>query len=152
MSNDNLTNAIGQEQGIELFDGGEHTPRRARPARTHHEPARDIPVFSETDVLVVGGGPAGTSAAIAAARLGADVMLVERYNHLGGLSTGGLVIWIDRMSDWTGKQVIAGIACDYLDRLPKDAVMGPPRADWGSKDNATAAYWRQRAAAYKGIV
>ena len=65
---------------------------------------------------------------------------------------GGLVIWIDRMSDWTGKQVIAGIACDYLDRLPKDAVMGPPRANWGSKDDATAAYWRQRAAAYKGIV
>jgi len=79
-------------------------------------------------------------------------MLVERYNHLGGLSTGGLVIWIDRMSDWTGKQVIAGIACDFLDRLPKDAVMGPSRSDWGSKDEATTAYWRQRAAAYKGIV
>ena len=152
MTNDNLTNAIGQEQGIELFDGGEHGHRRVRPARTHHEPARDIPVFAETDVLVVGGGPAGTSAAIAAARLGADVTLVERYNHLGGLSTGGLVIWIDRMTDWTGKQVIAGLGCDYLDRLPKDAVMGPPRGDWGSKDDATAAYWRQRAAAYKGIV
>ena len=52
-------------------------------------------------------------------------MLVERYNHLGGLSTGGLVIWIDRMSDWTGKQVIAGLARDIFDRLPKEAVMGP---------------------------
>jgi len=152
MSDDNLTNAIGKEQGIELFDGGERRPRRSRPNRTHHEAARDIPVFAETDVLVVGGGPAGTSAAIAAGRLGADVILVERYNHLGGLSTGGLVIWIDRMSDWTGKQVIAGIACDFLDRLPKDAVMGPSRSDWGSKDKATTAYWRQRAAAYKGIV
>jgi hypothetical protein len=152
MSNDNLTNAIGKEQGIELFGAGERQPRRPRPSRTHHEAARDIPVFAETDVLVVGGGPAGTAAAVAAGRLGADVMLVERYNHLGGLSTGGLVIWIDRMSDWTGKQVIAGIACDILDRLPKDAVMGPSRADWGSKDVATAAYWRQRTAAYKGIV
>ena len=56
------------------------------------------------------------------------------------------------MSDWTGKQVIAGIACDYLDRLPKDAVMGPSRSDWGSKDGKTTAYWKQRAAAYKGIV
>lgn len=152
MSNDNLTNMIGTEQGIEIFGDRGHQPRRARPARTHHEAARDIPVFADTDVLVVGGGPAGTSAAVAAARLGADVMLLERYNHLGGLSTGGLVIWIDRMSDWSGKQVIAGFACDVFDRLPDEAVMGPARADWGSKDLATAGYWRQRAAAYKGIV
>jgi NADPH-dependent 2,4-dienoyl-CoA reductase/sulfur reductase-like enzyme len=54
-------------------------------------------------VLVVGGGPAGTAAAVAARRVGAEVMLVERYNHLGGLSTGGLVIWIDRMADWNGE-------------------------------------------------
>jgi hypothetical protein len=152
MSGDNLTNSIGIEQGIELFGAGTRQARRPRPSRTYHEAARDIPVFAETDVLVVGGGPAGTAAAVAAGRLGADVMLVERYNHLGGLSTGGLVIWIDRMSDWTGKQVIAGIACDFLDRLPRDAVMGPARADWGSRDAATATYWRQRAAAHKGIV
>jgi hypothetical protein len=79
-------------------------------------------------------------------------MLVERYNHLGGLSTGGLVIWIDRMSDWSGKQIIAGFARDLFDRLPKEAVMGPSRSDWGSKDVVTAGYWKHRAAAYKGIV
>ncbi len=73
------------------------------------EPARDVPVLHDVDVLVVGGGPAGTTAAISAARLGARVMLVERYNHLGGLSTGGLVIWIDRMTDWNGKLVIQGL-------------------------------------------
>jgi hypothetical protein len=152
MSNDNLTNAIGAEQGIEFFDEGKRRPRRPRPTQTFHEAARDIPVFAEPDVLIVGGGPAGTTAAIAAGRMGADVMLVERYNHLGGLSTGGLVIWIDRMSDWSGKQVIAGIARDIFDRLPKDAVMGPAPSDWGSTDAATAAYWKQRAASYKGIV
>jgi len=152
MSDDNFSNDIGEEQGIEGFGSGEKRARRPRPTRIHHEAARDIPVFAETDVLVVGGGPAGTSAAIAAGRLGADVMLVERYNHLGGLSTGGLVIWIDRMSDWNGKQVIAGVACDFLDRLPKEAVMGPSRSDWGSKDLATAGYWKQRTAAFKGIV
>jgi hypothetical protein len=43
----------------------------------------------------------------------------------GTRETGGLVIWIDRMTDWTGKQVIAGVARDIFDRLPKDAVMGP---------------------------
>jgi len=69
-----------------------------RPTGTVHEPARETPVFAETDVLVVGGGPAGVAAAVGAARLGADVTLVERYNHLGGLSTGGLVIWIDNQA------------------------------------------------------
>ena len=69
-----------------------------------HEPARAIPVFRDCDVLVVGGGPSGTAAAVAAARTGADVVLLERYNHLGGLSTGGLVIWIDRMTDWSERR------------------------------------------------
>jgi hypothetical protein len=109
-------------------------------------------VFRDCDVLIVGGGPSGTAAAIAAARLGADVVLLERANHLGGLSTGGLVIWIDRMTDWSGKQVIQGIANDLLDRLPKEAVAGPPRGLWGSADEATAAYWRERTAAHHGIV
>jgi hypothetical protein len=147
----NYSSSIGAAQGIELFSG-RGLQRRARPAKTVREAARDIPVFAETDVLVVGGGPAGTTAAIAAARLGADVMLVERYNHLGGLSTGGLVIWIDRMTDWSGKHIIRGLAEEIMDRLPKDAVQGPPRTDWGNRDAATAAYWAQRTAAYHGIV
>ena len=56
------------------------------------EPARQVPVLAKADVLVIGGGPAGVAAAIAAGRAGADVILVERYNHLGGLWTGGLVL------------------------------------------------------------
>ena len=149
MSGENFTNTIGI---TEVFgDGTDRAPRLPRPAKSVKEAARETPVFAETDVLVVGGGPAGTAAAIAAGRLGAEVMLVERYNHLGGLSTGGLVIWIDRMSDWNGKQVIAGLARDILDRLPKDAVQGPERSDWGSADAATARYWAQRTAAFHGI-
>ena len=119
---------------------------------TYREPAREIPVYKDTDVLVVGGGPAGTAAAVAAARTGADVTLVERYNHLGGLSTGGLVIWIDRMTDWTGRLVIAGFARELLDRAPPDAIAGPDRADWGSRDAAKVAHWSMRTAAYHGIV
>jgi hypothetical protein len=147
----NYSSSIGAVQGVELFSGSRRV-RRTRPAKTVFEPAREIPVFAETDVLVVGGGPAGTAAAIAAARIGADVLLVERYNHLGGLSTGGLVIWIDRMTDWSGRRVIRGLADEFMERLPKDAIQGPPPADWGNRDAATAAYWAQRTAAYHGIV
>jgi 2-polyprenyl-6-methoxyphenol hydroxylase-like FAD-dependent oxidoreductase len=116
------------------------------------EPARDIPVYRQCDVLVVGGGPSGTAAAVAAARLGADVVLLERYNHLGGLSTGGLVIWIDRMTDWSGRLVIRGFAEEILDRLPAGALAGPPRGDWGSRDPARAAHWSQRTAGFHGVV
>ena len=125
-------------------------PRRAGGAV--EEPAQSVPVFRDSEVLVVGGGPSGTAAAVAAARAGADVVLLERANHLGGLSTGGLVIWIDRMTDWSGQQVIRGIANDLLDRLPKDAMAGPPRGLWGNADADTAAYWRERTAAFHGVV
>ena len=152
MSDERPVNEIFEEQGLESFATNARKPRRERPTATIEEPARTLPVFAETDVLIVGGGPAGTAAAVAAGRLGAQVTLLERYNHLGGLSTGGLVIWIDRMSDWSGRQVIAGFACDVFDRLPKQAVQGPPRSDWGSKDAATATYWAARTAAFKGTV
>jgi hypothetical protein len=122
------------------------------PQRTVHEPARETPVHEETDVLVVGGGPAGCAAAVAAARLGAKVTLVERYNHLGGLSTGGLVIWIDRMSDWSGKQIITGFASEILDRLPEGAVAGAPPEQWGSTDPEQVAHWRERLSAFRDVV
>ena len=116
------------------------------------EAGRQTPIYHRCDVLVVGGGPSGTAAAIAAARGGASVCLLERYNHLGGLSTGGLVIWIDRMTDWAGVPVIRGIAEEIFARLPADAVAGPDPLDWGSCDAAKAAHWSQRTAAYHGIV
>jgi hypothetical protein len=136
----------------DVFEG----KHRALPPRNgtgiFSEPARDITVYHRCDVLVVGGGPAGCAAALAAARAGADVVLLERYNHLGGLSTGGLVIWIDRMTDWHGRQVIRGFADDVFARLPPEAVAGPDPADWGSQDPAKAAYWGQRTAAFHGVV
>ncbi|WP_424814248.1 FAD-dependent oxidoreductase [Roseococcus sp. YIM B11640] len=136
----------------ETFAADPKRRRRAPTGETVREAARDIPVHARCDVLVVGGGPAGVAAAVAAGRLGARTILLERHNHLGGLSTGGLVIWIDRMSDWTGQPVIRGFAEEFLGRLPADAKAGPPASAWGSKDAATAAWWQARTAAFHGIV
>lgn len=59
------------------------------------EEARSIEVFDECDILVVGGGAAGHSAAIAAARAGAkNIVLLERYGYMGGDVTGGYVIMV----------------------------------------------------------
>jgi FAD dependent oxidoreductase len=137
---------------VETFGGARPARRPAPTGRTIAEPACEVPVHAECDVLVVGGGPAGMAAAVAAARLGARTILLERHNHLGGLSTGGLVIWIDRMTDWEGRLVIRGFAEEFLDRLPKGAVAGPPREAWGSRDAATALYWALRTSAFHGIV
>ena len=135
----------------DIFEG-ERTRTERPDLGKLREPAREVPVYRNCDVLVVGGGPSGTAAAVAAARTGADVVLLERYNHLGGLSTGGLVIWIDRMTDWSGQAVIRGFGEEIMDRLPADAVAGPARAEWGSKNPARAAHWSQRTAAFHGIV
>jgi ribulose 1,5-bisphosphate synthetase/thiazole synthase len=89
--------------------------------KTIREPEKQIPVLAETDVLVIGGGPAGTAAAIAASRTGAETYLVERYNHLGGLWTGGLVLpllsthAVDRQK--RTRQVIFGIGGEMSKRL-----------------------------------
>jgi len=67
---------------------------------------RDIPVEEGYDVVVAGGGPAGSAAAICAARLGAKVLLVEAMGCLGGMGTSALVSNWYKLSD--GKRTIIG--------------------------------------------
>jgi hypothetical protein len=136
----------------DLFESRSRTQSSRNGEGYIREPSRDVPIYHRCDVLVVGGGPSGSAAAYAAAKAGADVVLLERYNHLGGLSTGGLVIWIDRMTDWAGRQIIRGFADDILTRLPDDAKAGPSAADWGSRDPKLAAYWASRTSAFHGVV
>ncbi len=67
---------------------------------------RDIPVEEGYDLVVAGAGPAGCSAAIAAARLGAKVVLVEAMGCLGGMATSGLVAAFDPMAN--GERMLVG--------------------------------------------
>ena len=75
------------------------------------------------DVVVVGGGPGGIPAAIAAARQGAKVLLVERNGFLGGNMTIGLPLlaYLDK----DGNQVIKGIAQEFIDRLTELGACSP---------------------------
>ncbi|MGZ4722044.1 FAD-dependent oxidoreductase [Oryzihumus sp.] len=76
------------------------------------------PVVRRSDVVVVGGGPAGVSAAVAAARTGASVTLLERYAALGGLASGGMVLVLDDMVN--GSEItVTGIVSEYVERMAK---------------------------------
>ena len=112
--------------------------------KTYREPARDVKVCAEADVVVVGGGPGGHSAAIAAARNGARTILLERYGHLGGMATGGIVIQIPHMSDGSEQQQIAGLCQEWIDRLePIGGVLVPRREDKGSTDPKLVSRWKR---------
>lgn len=84
------------------------------------EPARQIPVWDEADVCVVGGSCTGVFAAIRAARMGLKVALVENQGRLGGTATAGLVyIWHTLLDDTFTVPVIGGLTDEVERRLYK---------------------------------
>lgn len=99
------------------------------------ELAADVNVGNTVDVLVVGGGAAGTIAAIQAARAGAKTLLVERNSKLGGTTTTGGVSFPGLFDAW-GKQIIAGIGwelvkeCVELDGGTLPDFSKVPRSHW----------------------
>jgi len=86
-------------------------------------------IVHETDVVVVGGGPAGIAAAVAASRNGAKVALLERYAQLGGLAAGAMVLVLDDMCN-ENEITVKGITQEVVDRMEKmKLAVYPPEAD-----------------------
>lgn len=113
-------------------------------SKSYQEPGRNIPVQAECDILVVGGGSAGHSAAIAAARAGAkNIILLERYGYMGGDVTGGYVIMVPNLS-WYNKPFVRGLQEEWFARMEKipGAVRAPSLDEIGCTDPALVYPWR----------
>ena len=98
-------------------------------AKTIEEPARQIPLYGEYEVAVLGGGPAGIAAAVAAARAGRRTLLIERYGFLGGMGTAaGVTNFCGLHANVYGEmhRVVRGVASDLLDRIDRlDGLNAP---------------------------
>ena len=95
--------------------------------QSYLEPARKIPVYGEKDVIVVGGGLAGLVAAIAAARLGANTLLIERFAYPGGTATVSLMGNINGFRNQKkpdSTQTVKGIAAEIILALHKINGLG----------------------------
>jgi glycine/D-amino acid oxidase-like deaminating enzyme len=110
------------------------------------EPSRQTRVLGEFDVVVLGGGPAGIAAAVAAARLGSSVLLVERYGFLGGMGTAaGVTNFCGLHANVHGeiRQVVHGVADDLLSRIDALGGLNAPHKLFGktvAQAYDTAAY------------
>src|SRR5436190_14579881 len=106
-----------------------------------HESARQTSVFGEYEVVVLGGGPAGIAAAVAAARAGRSTLLVERYGFLGGMGTAaGVTNFCGLHANVHGeiRQVVHGVVDELLDRMRALGGLNDPHIIFNGKIAAQA--------------
>jgi len=114
--------------------------------KTIAEPARQVPLYGEYEVAVLGGGPAGIAAAVAAARAGRRTLLIERYGFLGGMGTAaGVTNFCGLHANVYGEmhRVVQGIASDLLGRIDRLGGLNAPHLILGkilAQAYDTAAY------------
>jgi len=105
-----------------------------------------VPLYGESDVVVLGGGPAGIAAAVAAARAGRRTLLIERYGFLGGMGTAaGVTNFCGLHANVHGEmhRVVQGFASDLLDRIDRLGGLNAPHLILGkifAQAYDTAAY------------
>jgi hypothetical protein len=115
-------------------------------SKTIAEPARQIPVYGEYEVAVLGGGPAGIAAAVAAARTGRRTLLIERYGFLGGMGTAaGVTNFCGLHANVHGEmhRLVQGVASDLLARIDRLGGLNAPHLVLGkilAQAYDTAAY------------
>ncbi len=100
------------------------------------ESPRRTPVLGECEVLVVGGGPAGLAAAVAAAQQGADTLLIERYGFLGGMGTaGGVTNFAGLYGRRHGQmqQLVHGVVDELLERIDALGGLNAPQDGMGGR-------------------
>ena len=113
---------------------------------TIEEPARQVPLYGEYEVAVLGGGPAGIAAAVAASRAGRRTLLIERYGFLGGMGTAaGVTNFCGLHANVHGEmhRVVQGIATDLLGRIDRLGGLNAPHLILGkifAQAYDTAAY------------
>jgi hypothetical protein len=98
------------------------------------EPSRQTPVLGEYEVVVLGGGPAGIAAAVAAARAGRSTLLIERYGFLGGMGTAaGVTNFCGLHANVHGdiRQVVHGVPDDLLSRIDRLGGLNEPHHLFG---------------------
>jgi hypothetical protein len=93
------------------------------------EPARQVPIYGEYEVAVLGGGPAGIAAAVAAARAGRRTLLIERYGFLGGMGTAaGVTNFCGLHGNVHGemRRLVQGVASELLSRIDRLGGLNAP--------------------------
>jgi hypothetical protein len=116
------------------------------PPKSITEPARNVPLYGDYEVVVLGGGPAGIAASVAAARAGRRTLLIERYGFLGGMGTAaGVTNFCGLHANVHGgmHRVVQGVASELLARIDRLGGLNAPHLILGkilAQAYDTAAY------------